>query len=265
MVSEFSQARLPEVLEHSAIVHFKREGIDMKTNSSPLTGFFNHGFLALALLCLCITARAATVTVFGTDVKFTFDDSTLFGTGIAVGNSLIFQPTSFRAESLNGAGTDLANETLNIQVESITDNYVIETVVMQELGDYFLSGTDAEVTANGRLQVTSNTKTDGLFPYMADQIFNVGGLTVQNAATDWSGGATVDMSSIAGWGSDTLITAQMQNNLSATTLNNGETAWIQKKAGAVGLIVNPVPIPAAIWLFGAGLLGFAGVARRRRH
>jgi len=26
----------------------------------------------------------------------------------------------------------------------------------------------------------------------------------------------------------------------------------------------PVPLPAAVWLFGAGLLGLAGVARRRR-
>lgn len=29
--------------------------------------------------------------------------------------------------------------------------------------------------------------------------------------------------------------------------------------------VNPVPIPPAVWLFGSGLLGMVGVARRRRH
>jgi len=31
-----------------------------------------------------------------------------------------------------------------------------------------------------------------------------------------------------------------------------------------GDIVNqPVPIPAAVWLFGAGLIGLVGVARRK--
>jgi hypothetical protein len=27
---------------------------------------------------------------------------------------------------------------------------------------------------------------------------------------------------------------------------------------------DPVPIPAAVWLFGSGLLGLVGVARRRK-
>lgn len=32
---------------------------------------------------------------------------------------------------------------------------------------------------------------------------------------------------------------------------------------AIDVDVSPIPVPAAVWLFGAGLMGLAGVARRR--
>ncbi len=32
---------------------------------------------------------------------------------------------------------------------------------------------------------------------------------------------------------------------------------------ALGVDLQPVPIPAAVWLFGTGLIGLAGIARRR--
>ena len=31
-----------------------------------------------------------------------------------------------------------------------------------------------------------------------------------------------------------------------------------------GAVINPIPVPAALWLFGSGLIGLVGVARRRR-
>lgn len=34
--------------------------------------------------------------------------------------------------------------------------------------------------------------------------------------------------------------------------------------GTVGAAVSAVPVPAAVWLFGSGLIGLAGVARRRK-
>ncbi len=35
------------------------------------------------------------------------------------------------------------------------------------------------------------------------------------------------------------------------------------KGGATA--VTTIPVPAAVWLFGSGLLGLVGVARRRKH
>ena len=36
-------------------------------------------------------------------------------------------------------------------------------------------------------------------------------------------------------------------------------------ADSASFINNPVPEPAAVWLFGSGLCGPAGIARRRRR
>jgi len=174
----------------------------------------------------------------------------------------VFSPTGFRAESTNGAGAVLANETLNIEIEVTTPGFKISGLTLTEAGDYYLSGSDASVTASGRLQAVSKTQSSGYFPLYDSAIFNVTGLTTQGATTAWSGSVSLDLT---GWnGGDTWVDAQIQNNLSATTLADGEVAWIEKKAGGVGLEVTLVPVPAAVWLFGSGLIGLVAVARRRR-
>ncbi len=44
----------------------------------------------------------------------------------------------------------------------------------------------------------------------------------------------------------------------------GNVAFELFLTGTVGAAVSAVPVPAAVWLFGSGLLGLAGVARRRK-
>lgn len=218
---------------------------------------------AALLLGVSLSGQATTVTLFGTDVSFTFDDATLFGPGIVVGNSLIFQPPAFKAESLNGAGVVTASETLIIDVEATTPGYDITSLAMQEQGDYIWKGVGASVAASGRLGVVGSV-TCGIFACNDEGLFNVAPLGDTGGATvGWTGGTSVNLADTAGWGSDTSLQISFQNNLSATTQNSGEQAFIQKKLGGVGLIVNPVPVPAALWLFGSGLLALAGMSRRR--
>jgi len=232
--------------------------------------FYRSAAVAAVMSVMAFGANAATVTLYGDDVSFTFDDSSLFGDAIVVGNNIFFQPTSFRAESINGQGAVTASETLNITVEVLNPNggYVITDSVLIEGGDYFLSSGDTSVTASARLQVTSQTTNcpsaiPGFdLPCTDSEIVNIGGLDTVGATTEWQGGTTVNLADTAGWGSDTLITAQIQNNLSATTLNDGEQAWIEKKYGAVGMSITVIPVPAAVWLFGSALAGLGWMRRR---
>jgi len=53
----------------------------------------------------------------------------------------------------------------------------------------------------------------------------------------------------------------LQNTLTAEADEAGENAWIQKKATIT--ITALVPIPAAVWLFGSGLIGLVAWGRRR--
>ena len=223
------------------------------------------GSLLVLGMTVSINASAAPVTLFGDDISFTFNDASLFGPGTVVGNSLFFMPSNFKAESLNGAGVVSASETLIIDVAVTTEGYDISSLGMFEEGDYITNGVDASVSASGRLGVTSTTTMCGLFPCGDASIFNVAGLGDTGGSTvDWSAGTSVDLADTAGWGTDTALQISFQNNLSATTLNNGEQAMIQKKQGAIGLAVNPIPVPAAVWLFGSGLIGLAAVARRKQ-
>ena len=45
---------------------------------------------------------------------------------------------------------------------------------------------------------------------------------------------------------------------------SGDTIWHLEGIATLDAPVNLVPIPAAAWLFGSGLIGLVGVARRRR-
>ena len=223
---------------------------------------FKKCLIGLCGMLAMTSANAAIITQFGSNVKFTYDDSTLFGTGTVVGNSIFFTPDNFIAESLNGAGSTLTTDLIDIVIESTTSGYTMEKYVLAESGDYISDGTGASVSADAFLQVNSNTTICGLFfPCMAQEIYSAGSLSdTGGGLAFWNLGGAIDLADTAGWGSDTSVTVTLQNTLQAETLNTGETAFIQKKNGAIGIQV--VPVPAAVWLFASGLLGLVGVARR---
>ena len=219
--------------------------------------------LATSLLTIAsLQVNAASVTECGTDVCFTYDNATLFGSANIIGNNIFFLPTNFIAESNNGDGAASANSTLSILVEAITEGFAMTQFVLQEQGDYFLSGSSASASVGGMFAATSGTKTceSMFFPCREEEILNSSPLTTLDAFDDWSINSVISLAGNESWNSDSKVFLTIENRLSATTLENGDQAFIQKKVAGVGITV--VPVPAAVWLMGSAL-GILGWMRRK--
>jgi hypothetical protein len=58
--------------------------------------------------------------------------------------------------------------------------------------------------------------------------------------------------------------ADVIDDLTTGALRIGVHVQAFESRGSESFVNNPVPVPAAVWLFGSGLLGLVGVARRKR-
>ncbi len=221
------------------------------------------GAIASVFGLMSVTASAASVTQCGPTVCYTYDDAqaavALYGTPTLSGDSLVFLPTNFRAESDNTTGT--------ADSDVVGANFVFDNI-------YSLNG----VTEIAEIQVTEFFDYDIIDgdSVRADLRLtgvNIGGIPeIQSTlatfeTTGDSGGQqattltnTFDAANLFE-GSAQSIGLSLQNTLTAQTDALGEEAWIQKKAQVT--ITALVPIPAAVWLFGSGLVGLFAWGRRR--
>ena len=231
-----------------------------------------HKILAKAAVLVVLSTfsfvtQAALITVNGTNVSFTYDDAFLglFGAPSVFGDSIFFTPTNFDAVSDNQDGLVTVNSTVNVDVTIFNpDAFVFDGFMLVERGDYSLVGSNSSVDVGGQLRardwtIDPNTEVN-------DSIVETAPLTNNDGEFhNWEAGATVAIGG-AEWQDVTTIRVTIENVLRATSLTQGESAFIEKKfaGGSVGLVVNPVPVPPAVWLFGSGLIGLVGIARRKK-
>ncbi|MES0328004.1 MAG: VPLPA-CTERM sorting domain-containing protein [Gammaproteobacteria bacterium] len=189
----------------------------------------------------------------------------LFGTVEVIGDSIVSFPTDFRAESVDGEGTALLSDNGTVQVIA-KSGYQIDGVNIKEIGDYLMTGAGSTVDVDGWSKIYDWNNI--LFGESVQQNLDItGDLTIIDSSTHtWDAATSFDLTG-SNWDGINHIGLQLQNNLSAYTSADGDIAWIEKKitGGSIDFSVatTVIPVPAAVWLFGSGLLGLAGMARRK--
>ena len=205
----------------------------------------------------------------------------IFGTLQASPSSdnIFVVPTNFRAESTDG--TNLSNNDGDGPVIGQTDNvsgtgtiqviakpgYVLDAIDVGEVGDYRMTAGGTSVDIDGWLRVFD--WFDNVPVFGTEEFANLlvsGDLGIQDSNIhNWSASAGFDLTT-AMWDGRDYVGLTLQNNLTAVSMAAGESAWIQKKAVGVQVSISTsvIPVPAAVWLFGSGLLGLAGIARNRK-
>lgn len=208
---------------------------------------------------------AASVTLSGNTVDYTFDDALLglFGPASLSADTLYFTPVSFQAESLNGAGYALTNSTMNIQV-SAHEGWAFSNLSLVEKGDYLLLGGASTADVGGQMRVfdLGAVMTDMTASIQTTSALNHVGLPT----TNWEAGAVIDLSA---WTDTQAVNVTVQNLLLASTSGAPSLAFVEKKF--VGLTpsmaaIQISPIPEAhtygMMLAGLGLIGWR-IKRRR--
>lgn len=202
-------------------------------------------------------ALAASVTLSGTSVDFTFDDTLmgLFGQPTLSGDSLSFAPVSFSATSTNGEGYKLTNNTVNVQM-TVHYGYSFSSVDLAERGDYMMLGGGSTANVAGQVRVFDVNDP------MMDTITSIG----PSAAMDltgigthpWAAANSTDLSS---WNGTKSVNVTFQNLLVALTNGSSSLAYVDKKYSgltAITTAVTPVPeaTSSAMMLAGLGLIGW---------
>jgi hypothetical protein len=93
---------------------------------------------------------------------------------------------------------------------------------------------------------------------------NVGTINIAgfNAANDEIWSTTVDLSSYIAWDNWLTVSVETANIAKLTFFATGNDGFWPS---IDNMVINEVPAPAAIWLFGSGLVGLIGMRRPYRN
>ncbi|UOA09006.1 hypothetical protein [Methylobacter sp. S3L5C] len=219
---------------------------------------FKKIFFAFLFIAVSGTSNASIVTVNGDTVSFTYDNvlNGLFGTPTVSGNSLVFLPTNFKAVSLDGGSTALTSSTFQVKIDRL-DGHHITNIALTEKGDYLLNGANAKVADLGELRAS-----DVIFPFQdyVSKIESVNPFAQTGLASTTNWVTTANLAFAPNTISSLFVS--IENILFAQSDMKHDIAFIEKKF--VGLTVTAVPLPQALWLFCAGMMGLLSMSKRKK-
>ena len=207
-------------------------------------------FDSMAVQAIPVFSTGAGTAVTSTDFAANFD--TLIVSGTSLFNyqegGLTFNPITSGSVSCPGGG--------------LCSNHI---------GFQGMSGGIYYHIAEGAIVTTSNNESLRAFEVMvgtgfAESILHgvwetfVSGVSTGSGTFDVSVGTIVGITDTAGF--DELRIGTYLSTCANTTFGSCETATALDFASAQ--LLTTVPVPAAVWLFGSGLLGLVGIARRKK-
>jgi hypothetical protein len=179
----------------------------------------------------------------------------LYGNPTLVGgNTLLFFPNAFRAESFNGVSNTIT-DTIFVDILA-APGQELSGIQISEFGDW-------AINAAGSLNISGNiTVTDLNDPFRNPSdalVANPGNLITSPGSGSWDGTMMIDLSALGG-NSWTWIHLELTNTLTANS-SVGTSSFVQKKVAGTGIQMTLIPTPGAGMLLGLG--GLLAVRRRR--
>lgn len=224
--------------------------------------------LAHAAYCDSTFSSTGLTVLEGASVCFVYDPDAIdpkFGTLSASGDNIFATPSNFNAASSDG-GTVITDGTGTIQVIA-KSGFVLDAINVGENGSYSMTGAGSSVDIDGLLDVFDWNSP--VFGVRENTTLTVNGALDQRDGNlhAWQAVGGFDLTASI-WDGIDHVGLSLTNLLTASTSAAGESAFINKTLTGTEIEISVdtsavVPLPAAVWLFGSGLLGLAAFARRR--
>ena len=222
---------------------------------------------SFALYCDETYGGSGLTVLEGSTVCFLYDAadvSPLYGSLSVSGDNIFSTPDAFIASSVDGNNSAPTVGTGTVRVVA-KEGYELQTVNVGERGNYRLSGPGSSVDVDATLDIFD--WSDPIFgSFDSTTLALSGDLTIQDGNIhNWSAAGSFDLTT-AMWDDINDVGLTLTNILTASTLALGDSATIEKTLAGTELITivtTPIPVPAAVWLFGSGLIGLASFLRRK--